>query len=73
MTLTTPGRTLTLRQSDTLPDVVVWNPGPDADIADLPGDEWRRFVCVEAAAVELPVTLAPGAEWIGWQAITLQR
>ena len=73
MTLTAPGRTLTLRQSDTLPDVVVWNPGPDAGVADLPGDEWRQFVCVEAAAVELPVTLAPGAEWIGWQAITLQR
>ena len=59
MTLTTHGRTLTLRQSDTLPDVVVWNPGPDAGIADLPGDEWRQFVCVEAAAVELPVTVAP--------------
>ena len=73
ITLTTPGRTLTLRQSDTLPDVVVWNPGPDAGIGDLAEDEWRRFVCVEAAAVELPVTLAPGAEWIGWQAITLQR
>ncbi|QTD46081.1 D-hexose-6-phosphate mutarotase [Ottowia testudinis] len=73
LTLTTPGRTLTLRQSDTLPDVVVWNPGPDAGIVDLPGDEWRRFVCVEAAAVERPVTLAPGAEWIGWQAMTLQR
>ena len=73
LTLTVLGRTLTLRQSDTLPDVVVWNPGPDAGIADLPGDEWRQFVCVEAAAAELPVTLAPGAEWIGWQAITLQR
>ena len=73
MTLTAPGRTLTLRQSDTLPDVVVWNPGPDAGVADLPGDEWRQFVCVEAAAVKLPVMLAPGAEWIGWQAITLQR
>lgn len=72
-TLTTPARTLTLRQSDTLPDVVVWNPGPDAGIADLAGDEWRQFVCVEAAAVDVPVTLAPGAEWIGWQAITLQR
>lgn len=73
LTLATSERTLTLRQSDTLPDVVVWNPGPDAEIADLPGDEWRRFVCVEAAAVEWPVTMAPGAEWIGWQAITLQR
>lgn len=73
LTLTVPGRTLTLRQSDTLPDVVVWNPGPDAGIADLPGDEWRRFVCVEAAAVEQPVVLPAGGEWIGWQALTLQR
>ncbi len=73
LTLTTPEHTLTLRQSDTLPDVVVWSPGPDASVVDLPGDEWRRFVCVEAAAVEQPVTVPAGGEWIGWQAITLQR
>lgn len=30
---------------------VVWNPGPDASPSDLDTDEWRAFVCVEAAAI----------------------
>lgn len=31
------------------PQVVVWNPGPDAAPKDLGPGEWRDFVCVEAA------------------------
>lgn len=33
---------------------VVWNPGPDHAPADVGPDEWRRFVCVEAAAISDP-------------------
>jgi glucose-6-phosphate 1-epimerase len=54
------------------PDAVVWNPGAEraAALADLEPDGWRRFVCVEAAAVARPVHLAPGARWAGTQRLT---
>lgn len=50
-------------------DVVVWNPGPvkAAALADLPDDDWLRMLCVEAAAIGTPVTLAPGQEWVARQ------
>ena len=70
--LHTPARHLTLRQSDSLPEVVLWNPGDDAELADLPAGDGARFLCVEAAALA-PVTLQPGEQWLGWQKITLDR
>lgn len=50
-------------------DVVVWNPGAEvaAWIGDLAPDEYRQFVCVEAAQVIEPQTLAPAARWQGTQ------
>jgi glucose-6-phosphate 1-epimerase len=50
---------------DGFPDVVVWNPGPEkaAGIADLGPDEYRQFLCVEAAAAGQPVVLPPGGTW----------
>ena len=48
-------------------DAVVWNPGPQAVIADLPAGGYARFLCVEAASVGVPVLLAPGAHWQGSQ------
>ena len=50
-------------------DVVVWNPGPElaASIPDLGAEEYRTMLCVEAAQVEAPVRLAPGATWRGAQ------
>ncbi len=55
--------------ADGFPDVVVWNPGAAraASLADVEPDGWRRFVCVEAAAIARPVSLAPGAQWRGTQ------
>jgi glucose-6-phosphate 1-epimerase len=50
-------------------DVVVWNPGPDAGLADLPPLGHTAFACVEAAAVVQPVELAPGAHWQGSQTL----
>lgn len=52
-------------------DTVVWNPGAEraAAIGDLEADGWRRFVCVEAARIAVPVTLAPGAAWTGTQTV----
>lgn len=53
-------------------DTVVWNPGRErtAGMADMPTDGFRRMLCVEAAVIELPVELAPGAAWSGRQSIT---
>jgi glucose-6-phosphate 1-epimerase len=61
--------TLTLTQSG-FRDAVVWNPGAAdaAALADMEDDEYRRFVCVEAAHIA-PVTLAPGAVWHGHHGI----
>ena len=60
---------LQISQSASMPDVVVWNPGEklSAAITDLPDDGFRHYVCVEAARINQPVLLAPGAVWAGWQ------
>jgi glucose-6-phosphate 1-epimerase len=54
-------------------DVVVWNPGPEAVLADLPAGGYRDFVCVEPAAVCEPVLLAPQAGWEGVTVISYNR
>ncbi len=52
-------------------DTVVWNPGPEvgARIGDLEPTGYRQFVCVEAASIEPPVSLAPGSSWTGLQKV----
>ena len=64
---TAAGRTSITREG--FADVVVWNPGPAkaAALADLPDDDWLQLLCVEAAQIGLPVTLAPGQEWVARQ------
>jgi len=61
-------------EAEGFPDAVVWNPGPEraASLPDLePGDE-RRFLCVEAAVIQTPVTLGAGRRWAGTQTLTAQ-
>jgi glucose-6-phosphate 1-epimerase len=60
-------------RADGFPDVVVWNPWAEKAraLADMHDDEYRAMVCVEAAAVARPVTLAPGSRWIGTQRLTV--
>lgn len=60
---------LQITQSTTLSNTVVWNPGAAlcAQLADLPPDGYRSMLCVEAAQIDQPVTLAPGQQWQGWQ------
>lgn len=62
--LVEPTRGLTLAQEG-FGDTVVWNPGAQraAQLADLAAGGEARFVCVEAAAIQPPVTLAPGQRW----------
>jgi glucose-6-phosphate 1-epimerase len=54
-------------------DAVLWNPGPAkaSRLGDMPADDWQRMVCIEAAAVARPVTLAPGKTWRGTQRLEL--
>ena len=55
-------------------DAVVWNPAAAkcAIMADLEPEDYRRFVCVEAAAVGTPIQLAPGDRWQGTQTLISQ-
>ncbi len=55
-------------------DIVIWNPGPDLgpSFEGLSKDEWRKFVCIEAAQIQNPVTLRPGETWTGSQTITVR-
>jgi glucose-6-phosphate 1-epimerase len=65
-----PGRTMRIH-AEGFRDAVVWNPGPEdaAALRDLdPGGE-RHFICIEAAAVQHPVTLGPWRRWQGSQAL----
>jgi len=66
-----PGRLGLGIRSQGFPDVVVWNPGVDAcgKLIDMPADGWRHMLCVEAAAVRNPVTVAAGEEWCGRQTL----
>ena len=61
-------RKIVLEQSG-FSDVVVWNPGADKclTLEDMLPDGYLEFVCVEAAVVEKPVRLGPGASWTGTQ------
>ena len=66
-----PDRSLRI-EARGFPDAVVWNPGA-AGVerrADFHTGDERRMLCVEAAVVEHPVTLQPGATWEGAQRVT---
>ena len=60
---------LEISQSPSWANSVVWNPGAEkcAAMADLPLDGFTHFVCVEAAQVFTPITVAAATNWQGWQ------
>ena len=53
------------------PDVVVWNPWERAAAAlpDMPDSDFRRMLCVEAAAVRQRIELAADDTWWGRQSL----
>ncbi|XP_010545409.1 PREDICTED: putative glucose-6-phosphate 1-epimerase [Tarenaya hassleriana] len=59
-------RTFVVRK-DGLADAVVWNPWEKKSktIPDMGDEEYKQMLCVEAAAIEKPITLKPGEEWKG--------
>lgn len=64
-------RTFVLKK-DGLADAVVWNPWERKAKAmvDFGDDEYKHMLCIEAAAVEKPITLKPGEEWKGRQELS---
>lgn len=53
-------------------DTVVWNPGADKGAAfnDMQAEGYRKMLCIEAAVIENPIRLDPGASWTGKQILT---
>lgn len=56
---------LTVSQSASWGNTVVWNPG--GGLPDLPEAHHRHMLCVEAAQVLAATTVAAGERWVGWQ------
>ena len=54
------------------PSKVVWNPWDKKAKAmvDFGDEEYKHMLCVEAAAVEKPITLKAGEEWKGRQELS---
>lgn len=71
--LVQPSGTLEIAQSASCTETVVWNPGAAlaAKLADLPDDDYRHMLCVEAGCIDDNVLLAPGAQWQAWQQLTV--
>ena len=53
--------------------VVVWNPGADAQLPDLPALGHQHFVCIEPAVVDRPVRLERRGNWWGDMVVTYNR
>ena len=70
LVLREPQRTLGIELRD-FPDVVIWNPGRAraSALPDMEPDGERAMLCVEAAAVQIPITLATGGRWHGTQTL----
>ncbi|MCV2368089.1 D-hexose-6-phosphate mutarotase [Roseateles oligotrophus] len=70
--LATTERRVQIRQQG-FEDAVVWNPGAEkcAALADMPADGYKQMLCVEAAAIEVPLRLAASESWSGMQTLTL--
>lgn len=65
---------LSIAQDPVFGQTVVWNPGAElsARLADMPDDGYRHMLCVEAAEIDAPVRLTPGATWSGAQQLSVQ-
>ncbi len=73
--LSEPGQRDVVCSATGFADTVVWNPGPEkaAALADLEPGGYRHMVCIEAAAIGAPITLAPQASWRGEQRLSLAQ
>lgn len=60
-------------KSEGFRDTVIWNPWKEGATAlsDMEDDEYRQMLCIESAAVETPIKIAPKQSWRGSQTITI--
>ena len=65
----TLNQSLRISQSESWANTVVWNPAQELcrRLADMPDDDWRHMLCVEAAQVFEPIQVPVGGHWAGWQ------
>ncbi|PWA49892.1 galactose mutarotase-like superfamily protein [Artemisia annua] len=65
-------RTIVLRKEGMV-DAVVWNPWDKKAkaIPDLGDEDYKTMLCLDAAAIENPITLKPGEEWKGRQELSI--
>lgn len=76
-------RSVTLRESKRamgvdmmeFTDIVLWNPGAAAAraLSDMEPDGERAMLCIEAAVVQTPITIASGGRWHGTQIFDAAR
>lgn len=54
------------------PDAVVWNIGAAAagGMKDMGKDEWKQYVCYEAAVIGSPTVVPPTHSWTAGQTFT---
>lgn len=66
---------LQVTSSNTVPDVVVWNPWQEKAKAsvDIGEDNYPKYVCVEVGHVNDPVKLDKNQSWKGSQELTLLK
>lgn len=66
---------LSLQQSSSWPQTVVWNPGAlkAAELPDMREQDHRVMLCIEAARVYEPHVLPVGQSWTGWQSLSVLR
>ncbi|MCC6244960.1 MAG: D-hexose-6-phosphate mutarotase [Gemmatimonadaceae bacterium] len=71
LTMTDGDRSIVVKKTN-FPEAVVWNPGVEGTRtrADFVEGEEHRMLCVEAAHIQHPHTLAPGASWSGTMQMT---
>jgi glucose-6-phosphate 1-epimerase len=71
LTLQCGTQKVTIAQSPTWAQHVVWNPGAErcAQLADMPADGYAHMLCVEAAQVLEPIAVEAGQTWQGWQCL----
>jgi len=63
-----------VHKSDTLPDVVVWNPWVEKTkaVKDMEDDDYKVMICIETGAIGTPVQLKQNESWSGKQSIELR-
>ena len=63
---------LQIAQDKAWSETVVWNPGPAlcATLKDMEPASWQQMLCVEAAAIDAAVIVAPGQCWKAAQHLT---